>query len=478
MGFPKSTAEIEPPQNPLDRVIGQEDAVKIARIAARQRRHLLLVGAPGTGKSMIAQAISSLLPRPTEEVSVLHNPENPERPIVEVNLVEKSRPRPKQARRPGLSVHADHVPVHVAEKLGFRCRRCGNVSLSTDSVCPVCGADKYRTDASPFDDLIYSAAGETRKERVRASWRGVTGREEPKVAVFERGEMGTVLVLTEAEYRELEEQRRKVPKKVIVPIERNTFVQATGASETELLGDVRHDPYGGHPEAGTPPFQRVVPGAVHEAHQGVLFVDEVATLGYLQRFILTAMQEKKFPITGRNPSSSGASVRVDGVPCDFILVAALNTNDMSSLLPPLRSRIMGDGYEVLLSMSMPDTDENRMKLAQFFSQEIRKDGKIPHASAAALDALAGEARSRARQIDDAPNSLTLRFRGLSGLLKLAGDIAALESSPLIEAEHVLKAKKKAVTIEEQVGARYQSWWKAGNIDIGATRAKGSHSEVA
>ena len=50
-------------------------------------------------------------------------------------------------------------------------------------------------------------------------------------------------------------------------------------------------------------------GAVHEAHEGVLFIDEMATLGDTQRFILTAMQEKKFPITGRNPTSAGASVR-------------------------------------------------------------------------------------------------------------------------------------------------------------------------
>ena len=72
-----TTADIAIPQDPLDRVIGQDEAVELARIAARQKRHLLLVGPPGTGKSMIAQALALHLPRPTEEVRIVHNPENP-----------------------------------------------------------------------------------------------------------------------------------------------------------------------------------------------------------------------------------------------------------------------------------------------------------------------------------------------------------------------------------------------------------------
>ena len=45
----QSTADIEIPADPLDRVLGQEEAIQLAKIAARQRRHLLLVGPPGTG---------------------------------------------------------------------------------------------------------------------------------------------------------------------------------------------------------------------------------------------------------------------------------------------------------------------------------------------------------------------------------------------------------------------------------------------
>ena len=43
---PKTTKDIKIPKDPLERVIGQDRAVKIAKLAAVQRRHLLLVGPP------------------------------------------------------------------------------------------------------------------------------------------------------------------------------------------------------------------------------------------------------------------------------------------------------------------------------------------------------------------------------------------------------------------------------------------------
>src|SRR5579863_8183333 len=80
----ETTEDIVIPSDPLERVIGQEKAVEIARVAAYQRRHLLLVGPPGIGKSMTAQALALHLDRPKTEIRIVHNPENPERPSVEV----------------------------------------------------------------------------------------------------------------------------------------------------------------------------------------------------------------------------------------------------------------------------------------------------------------------------------------------------------------------------------------------------------
>jgi ATP-dependent Lon protease len=316
---------------------------------------------------------------------------------------------------------------------------------------------------------ISQLGGESgRKHRVKTT-RLKGGKEE--VVVYERaGEKIKLL-----DQKALEKQRlfeRQSPRKAIVPLSRNPFILATGASETELLGDVRHDPYGGHPQLGTAPYERVVPGAIHEAHQGVLFLDELPLLGQLQRNILTAMQEKHFPISGRHPQSAGASVRVDEVPCDFIFVGACNIQDLPNILSPLRSRINGSGYEVLVELAMKNTKVNQSKLAQFAAQEIHMDNRIPHMDYGGITALIDEAARRAENIDGLKNSLTVRLRELGGLIRTAGDLAVSEKSKFITEEHIKDAIKRCKTAEEQIKDKYGSLYKGLARDVSSAQKEG------
>jgi len=442
----RSTADIQIPADPFERIIGQDEAVRIARLVPTQRRHLLLVGPPGTGKSLIAKAISSVMPQPRFEISVLDNPQQPERPIVEIR--DESKILAQAADRMfGTIVKAEDMPAFVAERLGLRCRRCGMLLHKIGTACASC-------DAPPAMNS---------KTRIATIAEG-----SDEDLFFSIREDGKVIRQSEAELRSEEESRQNDKRKILLPLKRKSFISASGASETELLGDVAHDPYG---DKGSSPYKRVKPGAIHEAHEGVLFIDELSTLGSLQRYLLTAMQEKAFPITGRNPTSSGASVRVDGVPCDFIFVGASNVNDLGSLLPALRSRISGDGYEILMNSIMPDNDKNREKLMQLIAQEIRKDGRIPHADKDAVDMLLRQARKIAKDVDGASGSLTLRLRNLSGVIKLAGDLAVLEQNELITGQNVSEALERAKSIEERLGERFGSGWRAKAADYSISNPK-------
>lgn len=202
---------------------------------------------------------------------------------------------------------------------------------------------------------------------------------------------------------------------------------------------------------GTPAHERVVAGAIHKTHKGVLFVDEIATLKpHTQQELLTALQEKKFSITGQSERSAGAMVHTEPAPCDFILVAAGNYDTISRMHPALRSRIRGYGYEIYMNETVKDTPDARMNIAKFVAQEVKKDAKIPHFTIDAVKVIIEEAKKRANR----KGHLTLRLRELGGLVRAAGDIAVEEKAKYVTPEHVLKAKSIARTLEQQIADKH------------------------
>jgi len=80
-----STKDIAVSKLLIDQVIGQEHAVEVVKKAANQRRHVMMLGTPGTGKSMLAKAMAELLPKEElQDVLIYNNPDDNNNPKLRI----------------------------------------------------------------------------------------------------------------------------------------------------------------------------------------------------------------------------------------------------------------------------------------------------------------------------------------------------------------------------------------------------------
>ena len=93
----KTTKQIKIPAKIVDQVIGQDEAVNIIRKAAQQRRHVLLIGEPGTGKSMLGLALAELLPNSElKDILAYQNANDENNPIIKELPAGKGREEVKK----------------------------------------------------------------------------------------------------------------------------------------------------------------------------------------------------------------------------------------------------------------------------------------------------------------------------------------------------------------------------------------------
>ena len=402
----ESTEDIAVPKLLIDQVIGQEQGVEIVRKAAEQRRHVMLIGDPGTGKSMLARSISELLPKEElQDVLVYNNHEDNNEPRVRIVPASKGK---------------EIVQVQKAQAMIEKEKRAKSQMLLVFAIVGIGIIFFISTGFNPMM-IFYSL-------------------------------IAAAFVFMALRYTSQKNENANIPKGLVLHEKdmKAPFIDATGTHAGALLGDVRHDPF----QSGgleTPAHDRVEAGAIHKAHRGVLYIDEINLLRIeSQQALLTAIQEGEFSISGQSERSAGAMTKTEPVPCDFVLVAAGNLDAIQGMHPALRSRIRGYGYEVYMNSTIPDTEENREKLVRFIAQEVAKDEKIGHFSKEAIGEILHEAQRRAgRQLH-----LSLRLRELGGLVRVAGDIATEAGDETVTAEHVVKAKTIAKPLEQQIADRY------------------------
>jgi Lon-like ATP-dependent protease len=349
----KDSNQIKIPKRLVDQVIGQDEAVEVIKKAAKQRRHVMLIGDPGTGKSMLARSMTELLPKgELEDVIAYHNPEDPNNPKIRVVPAGKGKE----------IVKAQKANAMMQKEMRSRMKLMICIMVIVIAVM---------------------------------AW--IMYPDHPEILFF--GIIAAAILYFIMRAASMKEEKEIVPKLLTShkPTDMPPFIDATGAHAGALLGDVKHDPF----QSGgleTPAHERVEVGAIHKAHKGVLFIDEINILRLeSQQSLLTGLQEHEFAIMGQSERSSGAMVKSEPVPCDFILVAAGNLDSVEGMHPALRSRIRGYGYEVFVNTTIKDTSANRWKLVRFVAQEVAKDKKISHFHRGAIGEVIHEAQRRSRR---------------------------------------------------------------------------------
>jgi Lon-like ATP-dependent protease len=230
-GF-QTTADIKIPERLAEQVIGQDAAVEVIKKAAEQKRHVMLIGEPGTGKSMLAKSMTEYLPKgELQDVIAYHNPEDPNEPKIRIVPAGKGR---------------EIVSAQKKEALAKKQQKASMFTFFIIMVLLLTVAAYITTGEVNilFFGIILVAHHFPRHQ---VHWE--TGRRTtwcPSAVGHEDGEAPP-------------------------------FIDATGAHAGALLGDVKHDPFqsgGWRPR----PTRRLEVGAIHKASKGVLFIDEINML--------------------------------------------------------------------------------------------------------------------------------------------------------------------------------------------------------
>ena len=194
------------------------------------------------------------------------------------------------------------------------------------------------------------------------------------------------------------------------------------------------------------------------------------------------MQEKKYPITGQSEMSSGALVRTEPVPCDFLLVAAGNLQGHTEDAPGAEVQDKGLRLRGLHGVRDGGHREEQGEDHTVHSAGDKEGRQDP---AIRLRARCEEIIDEARRRSGRKKKLTLILRDLGGLIRAAGDIAVEKNKKVVTREDVMTAQS-ALRADRGAGGRraeleyrkdYRSFSDKGYSDREGQRPRGASATV-
>ena len=470
LAFFDDTSQIRIPEDPIERVIFQDRAKMAIRKVAQNRGHMLMVGRPGTGKSMLAEMFREVLERSIGDYL------RPQDAIVAFPGKDRNHSRmayenPETVERVLEDIHqALEAAQNSGDEFSLEAQ-IGSIRKVKRWLLAAAGAS---IAVGPFFAPAFAAAG-------------LAG-------------MGAIfLYLQENHHRVQEKIQREtggslrpdvkhlydmVPEVLYNPRkEKDLMARISEPSARNMKGGFRHDPY----QSGnlhTPCHKRAYLGA--HATAPIIYIDELKTLIKMSYMadLLEIMQNQQYILEGGKNAGSGAADRSENpLRAENIIVACCNHDTLAYLQDEgdgaFLSRIEDKGEIVHMESAVSETPESVRHVTQYVKQEIVNLGRdfqrswgevitregyesvrqrserifgrrLPadfrlqerEFSRNAVMEIVKELRCRA-----ADGKLSSILRPINGIIKSAEFEAILENSALVEAAHVRKALEEHLSLE-------------------------------
>ncbi|MGD9181827.1 MAG: ATP-binding protein [Desulfobacterales bacterium] len=470
LNFFEDTSQIAIPKDPIDRVIFQDKAKRAIRKIAQNRGHILMVGRPGTGKSMLANMFKEVL---------------------EQSLGDYLRPQEAIIAYPGKDKNHVRIAYEDPAKIEYLLDMLMKaIESAKDSVDEFSLADQIQSSRKARQGLLLAAViGTAAGIFFPAAFvvAGLTGMGAIFMYMQENNHKAQEKI-----QRESNSDRRNTVKHLddMVPDilydprkDKDLMARISEPDARNMKGGFRHDPYqSGNLE--TPCHKRTYLGA--HAKSPIIYIDELKTLikvGYMAE-LLEIMQNKQYILEGGRNTGSGAADRSENhLRADNIIVACCNHDTLQHLQEEgegaFLSRIEDKGEIIQMESAVPETAENIRQVAQYVKQEVINLGEEFKDSWGEVIAKEGyeSVKQRSEYIfgktlpDDfklqereicrsavleiikelrcraSDGKLSGILRPINGIIKSAELEAIFENAPSVKARHIRKALKEHLSLE-------------------------------